>query len=363
MQLSSLAALASCLGLLGCMASPEPGPYAWSLPADVSPPPVPADNAMGRDKVELGRRLFFDRRLSSSGTVSCATCHEPEHAFTVPEAVHEGETGEATPRNAPSLLYVGYASYLTWGNLTLRTLEQQMLAPLFGDNPVEMGAGMGMRTIVDRLTRDETLQAGFAAAFAGLAPEDVGWPEIIDAIAAYQRGLAPFQSPWDAHLAGDASALTPAARRGATLFASERLGCAQCHAGRLLSLAFPTDGTVASPQRAFASTGLYHEPGGPAVYLDGSSSGYPHPNQGLAEFTQDPDDDGKHRIPSLRNVARTAPYMHDGSVSTLREVLELYSRGGRTDHPGRDPRLRTFALDEREVQDLLSFFASLSDRT
>lgn len=204
------------------------------------------------------------------------------------------------------------------------------------------------------------------------ASETPTWDQAIEAMAAFQRTLLSFDSAYDAFLRGEPDALSPEEERGRKLFFSDALQCGTCHAGPLLSLAFPADGSRPSRAEAFRNTGLYNLEEGAVSYLDGSRTRYPAPNIGIAEFSQDSADDGKFRIPSLRNVAVTPPYMHDGSRSDLDAVIDHYARGGslteagplRGDgakHPSKDPRIAGFGLDEAERRALLSFLRALTD--
>jgi cytochrome c peroxidase len=347
------------------------------LPDYVAPAPEPEDNPATPEKVALGRLLFYEPRLSMNGAVSCASCHEQASAFAVAEARPLGAADEPTARNAQSLVNVAYASYLTWSNLTFLTLEQQMLTPLFGDNPVELGAGAvrgddnhySTARLEQLLAEDARVATAFDAAFANTA---VTWQHAIDAIACFERTLLSFRAPYDGYLGGELDALDEAQARGRALFFSERLHCGDCHSGPLLSRAFPVDGTRPTRAEAFRNTGLYNLENGAVAYLSGDRTRYPSPNIGIAEFSQDTADDGKFRIPSLRNVALTAPYMHDGSIATLSEVLDHYARGGTAtaqgplrgdgyDHPAKDPLISGFTLHERDKRDLLAFLEALSD--
>lgn len=333
------------------------------------------------EAVELGRQLFFEPGFSLNGEISCASCHDPALAFVVNEAVHQGATDQLTSRNSLSLANVAWARFLNWGNLTTDSLEQQILTPLFGDNPIELGAGFvedsdnhyDTTRLLAVVAASEGLSTGFDAAFPSWpATERVVWARFIDAVSSFQRSLVSLQSPWDQWLSGDTSALSEAAQRGLLLFESERLACSECHAGPFLSLAFPASGEQVAVQDVFRNTGLYNIEGGPQTYWGGASSLYPESNMGIGEFTQEFSDDGKHRIPSLRNVSVTAPYMHDGSVDTLDAVLDHYQRGGRLIeegvdagdgalNPNKDPLVGGFELSEDERDDLLAFLASLTD--
>ena len=370
------------VGISGCDPDhPDPPSlsWIWNLPEYVSPPIIPEDNPMSVAKVELGRHLFYEKRLSMNGELSCESCHEQARSFSVPEATHEGADGERTPRNAPSLANIAYASYLTWSNLTTLNLEHQMLNPLFGDNPIELGVGFiegsSDHYNPQRLITLTEEHAKYRHLFARAFPEQdqpITWENVIKAIACFQRALISFRSPWDHWLNGDPSALSEAQERGRQLFFSSRLGCGTCHSGPLLSLAFPTDQSTPDRRDVFRNTGLYYLSRGELAYLDGSRSTYPPPNQGIGEFSQRVADDGKHRIPSLRNITLTAPYMHDGSVTTLDEVIDHYARGGRMinagplrgdgrDNPYKDPLIMGFILSDVERADLKAFFEALTD--
>lgn len=328
--------------------APAPaGAWTWKLPPGFPPPRVPADNPMSAAKVELGRRLFYDRRLSANGAMSCATCHRPELAFSDGRARSLGITGEAHPRSAPSLAGVAYASSLTWDDPAPPSLERQLSTPLLGHEPIEMGnerAG----ALLDRLRGDLPLRWQFAAAFPD-EDEPLGFDNLAKAIASFERTLISGGSPFDRWAYGnEEGALSPAARRGLALFYSARVGCGECHARFTFSGPIVYQGSAdAAP--LFYNTGLYD--------LNGK---YPADNPGLARHTREISDDGRFRVPSLRNVAVTAPYMHDGSLASLGAVIEHYQRGGQG-HPNQDARVRPFALSEAEKQDLIAFLESLTD--
>ena len=341
----------------------DPQSWSWVLPTAVEPPAVPPQNPMSNAKVDLGRRLFYEPRLSGNETHTCATCHVQELAFTDGQPVSTGSTGGETTRGAPSLINTAYAQYYTWSNLVLRSFENHALVPLFGEEPIEMGASYFQEEILERLASDPEYPALFALAFPERdTDERITWTTIIYALASFQRSMISFEAPYDRFLNGEPDALSPAAERGRRLFFSERLACGSCHVGRLLSLAFPTMSADVPPtyRSQFRNTGLYN--------LDGH---YPPQNPGIVEFTGDPADDGKHRIPSLRNIGITAPYMHDGSVLSLNAVLDHYAAGGRTitgdlagvgaENPNKDPSIAGFALTIQERTDLIVFLYSLTD--
>jgi cytochrome c peroxidase len=332
---------------------------AW-LPAGFPPPPVPADDPITPEKIELGRRLFYDARLSGTGRTSCATCHQPELAFTDGRARAVGGLGERHRRSTMSLVNVAYNASFTWADPTVRSLEEQMLRPMFQDDPVELGLTGRVPEVLQRLATDSELRAAFTRAF----PRErraVTLPQVIRAIASYERTLLSGDSPYDRLVYwGEEEALSPSARHGMELFFSERLACGECHAGFNLSGTVRAEGATAEPL-AFHNTGLYDEDG---------SGGYPATDRGLQEVSGRPEDNGRFRAPTLRNIALTAPYMHDGSIATLGEVVDHYAAGGRASagqlsdpaHPtSRSPLIAGFEISAEETSDLLAFLESLTD--
>ena len=325
--------------------------YEWHLPRGFPRPAVPLENPMSSAKVVLGRRLFFETRLSSSGRYSCSSCHRPEIAFTDGRARAQGATGERVRRGAMSLTNVAYNPAFTWSSSQVRSLEAQMRQPLFNAHPVEMGLKKDGASAVAALRADANYRTEFAAAFPGDA-EPLSMQHIIEAIAAFERTLISGRSAFDRYVFDDEqTALSASAKRGMALFYSKRVGCGQCHSGINFSGAIVYEG---HPQAhaLFANTGLYD--------LDGRGA-YPSSDRGLIEVTHRAADMGKFKVPTLRNVALTAPYMHDGSLPTLDAVLDHYVRGGHMS-PLQDPRVRPFVLSQTERADLKEFLQSLTDR-
>lgn len=350
--------------LSGCGPQVAGTPWDWQLPPGFPLPHVPADNPMTVEKVTLGRHLFYDLRLSGNQTQSCGSCHLQALAFTDGLGRAVGSTGEVHPRGAMTLTNVAYASTLNWANPLHVTLEQQSLGPLLGTFPiVELGMEGLEQELLSRLRADPLYLQLFAEAF----PDDlepVSLTHVTQALASFQRSLISGNSPYDrATYQGDPSAMSASARRGQALFFSERLECFHCHEGFNFSAATRT---ARSPGivEAFFNTGLYD--------LDGAGA-YPEGNTGLHEVTGDPRDMGRFKPPTLRNVAVTGPYMHDGSLETLEEVLIAhYARGGRlTDAgpragDGRDSPLKNgfmvgFELTGQELADVIAFLHSLTD--
>ncbi len=351
------------LGMPVAVASNEAssGGWVWVLPAHVPPPRVPADNPMTVHKVNLGRQLFYDPRLSVNGRVSCATCHQQSRAFTDGKPRSQGAHGGLTQRNAQPLANVAWHGSLTWANPALVTLEQQMLVPLFNESPAEMGLTDANKwKVLARIAQDPAYQRSFAAAFT-TEPAAIGWDHVIKAIASFQRSLVSFDSKFDRYSRGEAT-LSAAERRGKNLFFGEKAECFHCHGS------FNFNDQVSHLHRRlvelpFHNTGQYN--------LDGHGA-YPAKDQGLIETSGEPDDMGKFRAPSLRNIALTAPYMHDGSVKTLAQVVRIYAAGGRVTHSGdtrgdgrRNPHkselIGSIRLDAGEQADLVAFLRTLTD--
>lgn len=335
----------------------------WKLPPHFRTPRVPAGNPMSEEKFQLGRHLFYDTRLSGNGTQACASCHLQRLAFTDGKAVSTGSTGEHTARNAPSIANSAWYTTLTWANYSILDLERHMLVPMFGENPVELGLDDSRRTtVLQRLRDDHDYPARFARAFPGDA-QPMSFTNLIKAIAVFQRGVVSASSRYDQFLAGLAR-LSPAEARGRALFHSERGGCAGCHGGYLFTDQTADVGTP-TPKTPFHNTGLYN--------LDGHGA-YPEDNRGIFELSGKRADMGAFRAPSLRNVAVTAPYMHDGSIATLAEVLAHYAaHGHRVDtgplagdgsrNPWKDPRIDHIQLDKQDQADVIAFLKTLTDTT
>ena len=346
--------LASCWGC-----SQHSTPFEWPLPEGFPPPSVPADNPMTTEKVELGRHLFYDTRLSANNTQACGTCHQQQYAFAEPQPVAIGSTGEAHRRNTLALVNVAFNATLTWSHPQLIALERQHLIPMFGEAPIELGITGHEQEVLARFQRDTRYQTLFAAAFPDA--EKLTYEYMVKALASFVRSLISVNSPFDRYAYGyDDSALSESARRGLNLFFSERLECHHCHGGFNFSQSSTHQGSELL-ERPFHNTGLYN-------LADGGDD----PDQGLFEFSGDPADRGKFRAPTLRNISYTAPYMHDGSLATLAEVVDFYAAGGRQigagpragdgrNHPNKSIFVRGFELSTQDRDDLLAFLHALAD--
>jgi cytochrome c peroxidase len=287
--------------------------------------PVPKDNPLTEEKVRLGRKLFFDPVLSADRTVSCASCHDPAHGFAGTEAQALGIRGKRGRRKAPSLLNVAYGGSFFWDGRAA-TLEAQALHPI--QDQVEMGNTLD--EVAKRLKGSADYRKGFEAAFKdGVTSANLG-----KALASFERTLLSGNSKIDRfRAAGDADALTDAERHGLWLFES-RGRCWKCHSGGNF-----TDGK-------FHNTGV--------------SWGKKPADLGRFEVTKKEEDRGRFKTPSLRGVARTSPYMHDGSLKTLAEVIDYYDRGGNK-NPHLDGDLLPLKLTKDEKKSLLAFLEALSE--
>jgi cytochrome c peroxidase len=339
-------------------------PFTWELPPGFPQPVVPEDNPMSHAKVELGRHLFYDTRLSGHQTQACASCHVQTRAFTDGRERSIGSTGEVGPRNVPSLANVVYMPTLNWANPTLTQLERHILVPMFGESPVELGLAGREEELLERLRADGRYQELFQAAYPEL-DDPFSVHTTVQALASFVRTIISGDSPYDRFVyGGEWDALSASAQRGLDLFLSERLECHHCHGGFNFAGGAVHENTT-FVESAFHNTGLYN--------VDGRGR-YPHPNTGLFEITGRPNDMGRFRAPSLRNVAVTAPYFHDGSAQTLEEVVRFYEAGGRVidsgphagdgrANPFKSGLVMGFSLTDEERADLIAFLESLTDET
>lgn len=293
---------------------------AWPSIADVE-----------EDRAALGRLLFYDPILSASNEMSCATCHHPDLGFSDGRALAMGAHQEDLRRNAPSLWNVAYIENLFWDGRA-SSLEEQLLVPL--THPDEMGADLG--DMIDQLSAIPEYTDLFALSF----PDGITLENIVTAIASFQRTLITREAPFDRFAAGDFNALTASQRRGFDIFRSARTRCFECHT-------WPT-----------FTDNVFHVLGVP-------DSDVNNPDRGQIEIRSAPDADYAFRTPGLRNVALSAPYMHNGVFNTLEEVIQFYADGGGAAAGGVDvqvdEKIRGFTLVEREIQDLVAFLFALTD--
>ncbi len=330
------------------------------LPTDTWDYYVPRHNPLTPEKIELGRQLFFDQRLSADGTVACASCHKPELAFADGKAVAEGIAGRRGPRNSPSVLNVIYNNSNFWDGRS-ETLEEQAIQPLI--NPLEMG-DQTHAAIVARLQRLPEYVSAFQTVFRGaLTIERVG-----HALAAYERTLVSGAAPIDHYLAGDTDALDEAAKRGLALFRG-KARCSRCHAfsdqrAFFSNFDYVNTGVATNhPNFEKMTRALYEAADGPEMktLVDKFSKEEGGHELGRITITYNILDLGAFRIPSLRNVALTAPYFHDGSAATLADVVRFYNAGGK-DNLNREWDLHPLGLSEEEQSDLIAFLHSLTGK-
>ena len=326
--------------------------FDWNLPKGFPHPAVPKDNPMSVAKVELGRYLFYDKRMSVNGKESCGSCHRQELAFTDGRARAEGATGEAHPRSSMSLVNVAFAPYLTWANATLTSLEEQALTPMLGEVPIELGLKGHEGDFLGAAKNTPVYQRLFPPAFPGES-DPYTLKNVTKAISAFERSIVSVRSPYDRYrYGGEASAISPAAKRGEIVFGSgERGGCFECHGGWNFSGGIRYEASGGSARET--------EPGG--SFFNTGVSLYAAPNRGLYEQTQKDEDLGRFKVPSLRNIAVTAPYMHDGSMATLDEVIDHYGSGGKYDNPNKSRMVHQRSLTKDDRSDLIEFLKTLTD--
>ena len=287
----------------------------------------PSDNRFSSAKAVLGRRLFFEKALSTDSSISCFACHISTAAFTTRGRTFSfGVTGKELDRNTPSLANVGFQRSLLFDG-EFSSLEKQALAPLIAEHEL----GMTIEEIESRLASDSMYVRLYRQAYGNTPIRIDG---VTRALATYERTLVSCRSPWDSWKAGDSTALSAAAKRGEVIFTGKKGNCASCHVPPLF-----TDGD-------------FHNVGLDSLIRD----------IGRMRITGLAADKGRFKTPSLRNIVQTAPYMHDGSVSTLVEVFEHHNAGdvGRT---GADTLKRPFELTPQEVSDVMQFLDALTDST
>jgi cytochrome c peroxidase len=374
--------------------------YNWNLPPGFPTPRVPTNNPMSQEKVELGRFLFYDKKLSGDGNMACSSCHFQNLAFADGKVNPSGISGQFHPRNAQGLTNVAYNVRQTWNNILLKDLEQQAQVPLFGENPVELGLFIQEEEIQRKLKTDDSYLTLFKKAFPENA-EPITIGNIVKALASFQRTMISGNSPFDKFTyQKQREALSASARRGQQFFSSEVGECFHCHDGVNFNDSSFHENTSAVIEPLFHNNALYNIP----------SSGNPPTNLGLLEVTGEARHRGGFRTPSLRNLKFTFPYMHDGSIScdndknplhplgkansasledcakqALGRVIDHYSRGGNNSTcaaypiPGGERNssfpclsnspqptvdttlIRPFPMSSQEKEDLINFLLSLSD--
>lgn len=303
---------------LSCQNKIKPDrPYQFDLPKGFKTPKIPPDNPITEKKVALGELLFFDPILSDDSTISCSTCHLPELAFTDGKKLPVGIKGNIGNRNSPSLVNVAYYPYF-FVEGKVKDLETQALAP--GLHVDEMGTEM--KKMIQRLRKNKFYKKKFKEIYQ----EEIDVKHFVYVIACYERTLISANSKYDRN------ELSADEQKGKDLFFSSRTNCSQCHKGNLFT------------DFSFQNIGLYE------WYQD----------PGLARVNSLQQDSGRFKTPSLRNVEYTAPYMHDGSLATLDEVVDFYNSGGKN-HISKSKLVKPLNLNEEEKRCLVLFLKSLTD--
>jgi cytochrome c peroxidase len=318
-------------GLAGCGSHPDPAVAARPL-TNVSAPPgypsgplvdaAPVDSPLTEARAQLGKRLFFDTRLSRTGDIACASCHQQEHAFSDPRPVSIGVDGQTGTRNAPALVNLAWGQSFFWDGRA-KTLEDQAGKPI--ENPIEMDRKLA--DVVADLNADPTYATAFVQAFGQSASEET----LRKALASFVRTLVSGASRYDRYLRGERGTLNDSEKRGEAVFLSNG-GCFHCH-----------------PPGVLTNEGYFND----GSYVPGGDTG-------RQAITGRPGDLGKFKVPGLNDIAASAPYMHDGSLQTLEQVVERYDQGGLGD-PSTDPQIVPLHLTVGEKADLVAFLHSLSD--
>ena len=283
-------------------------------PAGLPPVTHPKDNPSTPEKILLGKQLFFDGRLSADNKVSCATCHDPAKGFSNGEPFATGVESQKGGRNSPTILNSAYGNLQFWDGRA-KNLEDQALGPV--QNPIEMK--MSLEDVVKKLNAIE----GYKQQFQQVFGTDVNTDGMAKAIAAYERTVLSGDAPYDKFKAGDKAALSEAAARGMKLFLG-KANCSACHAGA-----------------SFTDNGFHN-------------IGVPGTDEGRMVINKSAGDKGAFKTPTLREIARTAPYMHNGGLKTLEEVVAHYNKGG-TPHPQLDEEIFPLKLTDAEAADLVTF--------
>lgn len=298
--------------------------FASNLPSPFTAISFPEDNGYSKERWELGKKLFYDNVLSIDSTLNCGSCHKAELSFSDDVAFSKGVKDRDGVRNSPSLANIGYHPYFTREG-GVPTLEQQVLVPLQEHNEFDFNIVLAG----ERIAQDSVYVAMSQKAY-NRAPD---YYVITRALANFERSLISDNSYFDQyHFDAQTDALSNSQKRGMALFYSEKTNCSKCHSGPNFT------------DYSFENNGLYE------IY----------PDEGRRRLTQLDADEGLFKVSSLRNVEVTGPYMHDGSINTLAEVIEHYNSGGK-DHPNKSKFIRSLNLTSQEKEDLLAFLLSLTD--
>jgi cytochrome c peroxidase len=346
--------------IAGPLAEPR-SPHQVGLPAELTRKAIPQGNPQTPEKIALGEKLFFDGRLSADGTVACATCHDPARAFTDGRPASIGLHGRAGQRNAPTVLNALYNKAQFWDGRA-KTLEDQAAFPIF--NPVEMGQPT-LDAAVDKVAGIDEYSRAFGKVFG----RPVNGTDLVRAIAAYERTLVSFDSPFDHFVVGDKNAIDDSAKRGWGLF-NTKARCNKCHAltdnkrdttnftdfdYHNIGIGIIRHNVVALAIKAKREIASDH-----LEAVDRAAIGTDLSVLGRFLITKKDADIAAFKTPNLRNVLVTGPYFHDGSQETLWDVVDHYNRGDGLKNPWLDEDIQPLALTEPEIDDVVAFLASLT---
>ena len=308
----------------------ESNGYALQLPLGLQAGAayVPEDNPLSAEKIELGKLLYFDPRLSADSTVSCASCHNPYHGFTDAAPISSGVGGKMGGRNSPTIINRLFSAEQFWDGRA-NDLEEQVHGPLI--DPAKM-AMSSHDAVVERVASFPGYRAFFARAFGN---DEISMPRIAQAIATYKRTVVSGNSPYDRYMAGDTRAMSLAAVRGMELFKT-KANCKVCHVGFNFT------------DESYHNVGVSWDP-------------YKEELVDIGRFAQTKfeTNKGAFKTPTLRNVALTAPYMHDGTIASLKQVVEFYNEGGKT-NPWLSKEIKPLNLTGQETDDLVQFLHALT---
>ena len=347
---------------------PRAGPLAQpralqqvGLPVDHTRAVIPPDNPQTPEKIALGQKLFFDGRLSADGTVACASCHNPERAFTDGKPTSIGIQSRVGQRNAPTILNALYNKTQFWDGRA-KTLEDQAALPIV--NSIEMGQP-NLTAAITRIAAVDEYQQAFSKVFSRPA----SGPDLLRAIASYERSLVSFNSPFDRFIAGDKNAIDAAAQRGWDLF-NTRARCNKCHAltetKRDVTLFTDNDfhnigiGIIRHNVVALARQAEQLIKSGDTAAIDRAAIQTDMSALGRFLITKKESDIASFKTPGLRNLLVTGPYFHDGSQVTLWDVMDHYNKGDGLQNPYLDEDIQPLALKETDIDDLVAFLASLT---
>lgn len=319
------------------------------------------DNFFSKEKANLGRYFFYDRRMSFNQTKSCSSCHDQKFSFTDGYRRSIGALGDNHQHNALPLVNLIFNKYLTLADSSLRFPEQQIHNPMFHDQPIELGWKGNETIILERFKKDDFYRQQMKMVFPG-NEDPITIKNIQSCISSFVKTIISFNAAYDRYTyRNDTNALTATEKKGMELFFSAALACGNCHGGSNFSVPLIRDS--GGQPAYYQNTGLYN--------TDGRGA-YPSYDQGLFQLTRNIKDMGRYRIPTLRNLAFTAPYFHDGSAASLEEVIAVYENGGRNEtsgiykgdgrkNPYKNQLINGIRLTSQEKKALISFLLSLSD--